>query len=116
MLDETWGVSRYAHTAGHASLGLAVVDVRTGEAPSPGRSLLRAVIVSLPLYVLPVGTIVGLMMLGDHPTMLALVVACGALILGFVGYMRLTPAGRGVHDVAARTVVVQVAPPQASEV
>ena len=43
VADETWRISRYGATAGHRRAGLVVVDVDTGEAPTPRESLVRAI-------------------------------------------------------------------------
>lgn len=107
VIDETWRISRRGRTSGHRELGLAVVDLRTGEAPSPGRSLVRAVLLSLPLYLLPVGAIASVRLMADHPMMLVVLIVCLALILGFLGSLRMG-LGRGLHDLAANTVVIEL--------
>ena len=66
VADETWRISRDGATAGHRRFGLAVVDRTTGEAPSPLASVTRAILVALPLYVLPTLCIVGFA-LGRRP-------------------------------------------------
>jgi uncharacterized RDD family membrane protein YckC len=105
VLDETWRVSRYGGTSGHIRHGLAVVDVATGEPPAPLNCLVRALLVSLPLYVLPLGIIVCAELRHDHPAMVAPMILFAAMILGFLLSLRLRP-GRGLHDLAAGTMVV----------
>jgi len=84
VVDETWRVARLASTAGHRQAGLVIRDVRTGEAPHPGRSLARAVVLAALLYIPPLWPL----------TTISLV-------------MILTSAtGRGLHDLAGRTIVV----------
>jgi len=105
VLDETWRLSRFGGTSGHLDAGLAVVDLDTGEAPEPLNCLVRAVLVSLPLYMLPAGVILCATLIGDHPLMLVPAIVCGALTMLFVLWPRYG-SGRGLHDLAAHTVVV----------
>lgn len=106
VLDETWRVSGHGGTGGHLRAGLAVVDVDTGEAPSPGRALVRASLIALPLYVLP-GTVLATLALADDDGAYLLVTAvAGVLLLGWLIWARAAPEGRSLHDLAAHTVVV----------
>ena len=84
VIDETWRIARLGATAGHRQAGLVVRDMRTGEAPSPGRSFARALVLGLLLYVPLLWPI----------TAISLIV------------MFLSDRGRGLHDLAGRTVVV----------
>ncbi len=85
VVDETWRIARFGATAGHRQAGLVVVDTRTGEPPSAGRSFVRALLVGLALYVPPLWP---LLTLPDVITMAA------------------NPHHRGLHDLIAGTVVV----------
>jgi uncharacterized RDD family membrane protein YckC len=83
IADETWRVARFGATAGHRRAGLAVVDIDTGEPPSPKRSFLRATVLGIMLY-----TVVLL-------PVLALWVRAGSF-------------NRGPHDLIGRTAVVAI--------
>ncbi len=109
VADETWRISRYGGTAGHRRYGLAVVDIRTGEPPGPGRSFLRAVLVALPLYVLPAAVLGCAGLAAERPLMLVPAAVAALLLVGWVLWTRSDRAGRSLHDLAAGTVVV--APP-----
>jgi len=106
IADETWRVSRYGGTAGHLGRGLAVVDVDSGEAPSPGRSMVRASLVACPLYVLPGAMLVTLTLSADDAAYLFVTAVTATLVLGWLIWARVSPEGRSLHDLAARTVVV----------
>ena len=111
VADEAWRISRTGATAGHRRFGLAVVDRTTGEAPSPLASVTRAILVALPLYVLPTLAIVGFARGRDH---IALVVMGGLatlLIVVALVVARCLP-GRSLHDLAAHTNVVVVSEPE----
>ncbi|MEJ7585771.1 MAG: RDD family protein [Acidimicrobiales bacterium] len=109
VADETWRVSRYGGTGGHRRAGLAVVDVDTGEAPAPGRSLARAVLVALPLYVLPGAVLATLSLSGDDGSYALVTVVLAVLLLVWLIWARSAREGRTLHDLVGRTVVV-VAP------
>lgn len=84
VVDETIRVARWGATAGHRQAGLVVRDLRTGEPPGAGRSFARALVLGLLLYVpllWPVTAVSVLVMMTSH-------------------------TGRGLHDVAGRTIVV----------
>jgi uncharacterized RDD family membrane protein YckC len=90
IADETWRVARFGATAGHRRAGLAVIDIDTGEPPSPKRSFLRATVLGLVLYtavLLPV---------------LAL-------------WVRIASFHRGPHDRIGRTAVVAISRRAAEE-
>jgi uncharacterized RDD family membrane protein YckC len=84
IVDETVTVHRRGTTPGHDLAGLAIVDRRTGAAPSAWRSFARALVLGLTLYV-PVLWL--------------------ALLCSMAG-MRFGQRGRGLHDLAGGTVVV----------
>ncbi|MCU1453729.1 MAG: hypothetical protein JWN46_1875, partial [Acidimicrobiales bacterium] len=84
VVDETWRISRFGATAGHRQAGLVVRSIRTGEPPTPGRSLVRALVLGLTLYV---------------PVLWPL------LAISLVR-MKSSGSGRALHDLAAGTVVV----------
>ncbi len=84
VIDETFRVARWGATAGHRQAGLVVRDLRTGEPPALGRSCARALVVGLLLYV-PV---------------LWPITAISVLV------MLTSDSGRGLHDLAGRTIVV----------
>lgn len=84
VVDETFRVARSGATAGHRQAGLVVRDLRTGEAPAIGRSFARACTLALLLYV-PV---------------LWPITAISVLV------MLISDNGRGLHDLAGRTIVV----------
>ena len=84
ITDETWRIARLGGTAGHRQAGLIVRDTRTGEAPSPSRSFARAFVLGLLLYV----------------PILWPITAISALV------MHASASGRGLHDLAGRTIVV----------
>ena len=111
VADETWRISRHGATAGHRRFGLAVVDRTTGEAPSPISSVTRAILVALPLYVLPTLCIVGLVVGSDHTWMLFVAGGSALLLVVWLVVLRFLP-GRSLHDLAAHTNVVVVAEPQ----
>lgn len=81
VADETWRIARRGATAGHRRHGLVVVDTQTGEPPTAGRALLRAVLLAVLLHLPP-------------------------LTLLLAVWVRLSSTGRGPHDLAARTVVL----------
>ena len=84
VLDETFRIARYGATAGHRQAGLVVRDTRTGEPPSLGRSFARALVLGLMLYVPLLWPITAISML----------------------VMQTSDRGRGLHDLAGRTIVV----------
>ncbi len=84
VVDETWRIARLGATAGHRQAGLVVRDTQTGEPPSPGRSFARALVLGLLLYVPPLWPITAISIL---------------VILT-------SDTGRGLHDLAGRTIVV----------
>jgi uncharacterized RDD family membrane protein YckC len=84
VIDETIRVHRSAATAGHRLAGLVVRDRQTGAAPSTGRSLARATVLGLTLYV---------------PVLWPLLTASMIMI-------RTNDGARSLHDLAGRTVVV----------
>ena len=84
IVDETLRIERTGRTAGHELAGLVVVDVRTGQRPGKGRSFARALILGLTSYVPVLWPVLGISMI----------------------MMRWTDLGRGLHDLAGRTVVV----------
>ena len=86
LIDETRRIARSGRTAGHRRAGLVVIDIVTGEPPGTGRSFVRALYLSLALYVPVVGWI--LLLLPDVITMVV------------------TEDHRALHDKLARTVVV----------
>ncbi len=81
IVDETWRLGRLGGTAGHRREGLAVVDEETGEAPDPPRAAARAVTLAIFSFFPP-------------------------LVPVLLLWMRMSPAGRGPHDLVAGTVVV----------
>jgi uncharacterized RDD family membrane protein YckC len=82
VVDETRAIARDGGTVGHRREGLAVLDESTGEAPTRGASLARAV--TLAVFWL-------------FPPLL--------FVLAF--WMQLSRSGRGPHDLVAGTVVVE---------
>jgi uncharacterized RDD family membrane protein YckC len=84
VVDESRRVHRNASTIGHRLGGLVIVDRRTGEAPSAGRSVVRAVVLGLTLYV-PI---------------------LWPLLFASLGMMAWSDTGRGLHDRFAGTIVV----------
>jgi len=84
IVDETWRIARLGATAGHRQAGLVVLDVRRGEPPATGRSFARAVVLGLLLYVPVLWPITAISLL----------------------VMLSSATGRGLHDLAGRTVVV----------
>lgn len=82
VVDETWRVAREAGTAGHHREGLVVVDRATGEAPSPRRSFVRAVVLTLCWLVPP-------------------------LLVLLLLWVSVSATGRGPHDRLAGTVVLE---------
>ena len=84
VADETLRIHRSGVTTGHGLAGLVVVDRRTGLPPSMGRSLVRAVVLGLTLYVPVLWPLLGL----------------SAML------MMWSETGRGLHDLAGGTVVV----------
>lgn len=84
IADETWRVARLGATAGHRQAGLVIRDMRTGEAPSPGRSFARALVLALLLYV---------------PVLWPITAISLIMIMASTN-------GRALHDVAGRTIVV----------
>lgn len=81
VADETWRVARDGGTAGHRRQGLAVVDEDTGEAPTAGRSLARAVVLAV-FWLFP------------------------PLVPVLVAWVQLSRTGQGPHDLVAGTLVV----------
>lgn len=81
VADETWRICRLGATTGHLRHGLRVVDEDTGEAPAPSRSLARAVTLAIFSFVPP-------------------------LLLVLLLWVRMSPAGRGPHDLVAGTLVI----------
>lgn len=84
VVDETRLVARTGATPGHALAGLVIRDRRRGGAPGIGRSLARATVLGLTLYVPPLWPLLGVSML----------------------MIRTGEQGRGLHDLAGGTVVV----------
>lgn len=84
VADETHRVARTGVTAGHRLAGLVIADTVTGAPPRTGRSFARALVLGLTLYVPPLWPL---------------------LIVSTI-MMRVGRAGRGLHDLAGRTVVV----------
>jgi uncharacterized RDD family membrane protein YckC len=111
VADEAWRISRAGATGGHRRFGLAVVDRTTGEAPSPLQSTTRAILVALPLYVLPTTIIVAFARADDHVALLVLGALAGVLEVVWILTLRFM-AGRSLHDLAAHTTVVAVAEPE----
>lgn len=89
VIDETTQVTRRGGSRAHRRAGLAVLDTATGQPPSAGRALVRALVLSPLLYVPPLQLLLGL-------------------------WVYASPRWRGPHDLAARTVVVAVAEPDPS--
>jgi len=88
-----------------------VVDRRTGEAPGPMQAVTRAILVSLPLYVLPTLTIAAFAGANHNPVLIGLGSLAGLLVCTWLLVARFVP-GRSFHDFAARTMVVVVAEPE----
>ena len=84
VVDETRRVHRLGATAGHQMAGLVIRSTRTGGPPSTGRSLARAVVLGLTLYV---------------PLLWPVLAASMAMV-------RWGSSGRALHDLAGGTVVV----------
>lgn len=84
VVDETRTIAREGATPGHHLAALVVRDRDTGAPPSTGRSLARAIVLALTLYVPPLWP----------------------LLLVSVLRMRYSPTGAALHDLAGRTVVV----------
>ena len=84
VVDETLLVARTGLTPGHQMAGLVIRDRRTGGTPGTGRSLARAIVLGLTLYVPPLWPLLGI----------------SALLV------RTTERGRSLHDLAGGTVVV----------
>lgn len=84
VVDETRRVARTGATAGHRLAGLIIVDHRSARAPTTGRSLLRAVVLGLSLYVPVLWPVLAVTLL----------------------MMRYGSSGRGLHDLAGGTSVV----------
>lgn len=84
VIDETVRVSRRGSTPGHARAGLVIRSRRTGQPPGLWRSLARAAVLGLTLYV---------------PLLWPLLWISMAMI-------RWGDSGRGLHDFAGGTVVV----------
>ena len=84
VIDESRRVHRRAATVGHGLGGLVVLDRRTGEPPGAWRSVVRATVLGLTLYV---------------PLL-------WPLLFVSLGMMAWSNTGRGLHDVAARSIVV----------
>ncbi|MBX3286423.1 MAG: RDD family protein [Acidimicrobiales bacterium] len=84
VADETIRIHRSGTTAGHQMAGLVVRSRRTGGPPSVGRSLARAVVLALTLYV---------------PLLWPVLAASMAMV-------RWGDSARSLHDLAGGTVVV----------
>lgn len=84
IADETLRIHRHGATIGHHLAGLVVVDRRTGQAPSTGRSLARATTIALLIYV---------------PVLWPLLIV--SLLM-----MRWSDVGQGLPDLAGKTIVV----------
>lgn len=84
VVDETRRIHRLGATAGHQMAGLVVRSRRTGGPPSTGRSLARAVVLALTLYV---------------PVLWPVLAASMAMV-------RWSASARSLHDLAGDTVVV----------
>lgn len=84
VADETLRLHRESTTIGHHRAGLIVVDRYTGQPPTTGRSLARALVLGLMVYVPPLWPLLVVSLL----------------------MMRWSDTGRGLHDVAGRTIVV----------
>lgn len=84
VVDETRRVHRLGATAGHQMAGLVVRSRRTGGPPPAGRSLARAVVLALTLYV---------------PIFWPVLIASMAMV-------RWGADARSLHDLAGDTVVV----------
>lgn len=84
VTDETIRVHRKGATAGHRSAGLVIRSRRTGRPPSTARSVARALVLGLTMYV---------------PVLWPLLVISLLMI-------RFNDHGRGLHDLAGGTVVV----------
>ena len=84
VIDETRRIGRTARTAGHELAGLVVVDARTGQRPGSGRAFARALVLGLTTYIPVLWPVLAVSMI----------------------MMRWTDLGRGLHDLAGRTVVV----------
>jgi len=82
VIDETRAIARDGSTVGHRREGLAVVDESTGEAPSRGAALARAVTLAV-FWLFP------------------------PLLVVLALWMQLAPSGRAPHDLVAGTVVVE---------
>lgn len=84
VADETLALHRNGTTAGHHLAGLVVVDRRTGQAPTTGRSLGRATALGLMVHV---------------------PLAWPLLIVSLL-MTRWSGTGRGLHDLVGGTIVV----------
>ena len=81
VIDETWRISRDGATAGHRRAGLVVVNVDTGEPPTPRQALARAVVLAPLLYLPPLQAVLAL-------------------------WVKASSDHRGPHDRAGHTVVI----------
>ncbi len=84
VIDETVRVTRRGSTPGHAMAGLVIRSLPTGRPPGTGRSLARATVLGLTLYVPVLWPLLGVSM----------------------AMIRWGKSGRGLHDYAGGTVVV----------
>lgn len=81
VVDETWRISRHGATAGHRKAGLIVVNVDTGEPPTPRQALARAIVLAPLLYLPPLQAVLAL-------------------------WVKASSDHRGPHDRAGHTVVI----------
>jgi uncharacterized RDD family membrane protein YckC len=111
VADEAWRISRSGATGGHRRFGLAVVDRTTGEAPGPMQAVTRAILVALPLYVLPTLAIAAFAGAENHPILAGLGAVAAIVVFAWLVVARFVP-GRSFHDFAAHTMVVVVSEPE----
>lgn len=84
VIDEAVKVARDGGTGGHRAEGLVVLDEATGEPPALGASLARSAVLAVFWLFPPLLPVLAL-------------------------WMRLSPSGRGPHDLVSGTVVVDTA-------
>lgn len=84
VIHETWLVAKVGATPGHTMAGLIIIDRKTGRPPRRFRSLLRAIVLGLTVYVPLLWPVLFVSML----------------------LMRHNDTGRGLHDLAGGTMVV----------
>ncbi|MFN8017840.1 MAG: RDD family protein [Acidimicrobiales bacterium] len=84
VIHETRLVSSTGVTPGHTLAGLVILDRATGRPPTTGRSFVRALVLGLTMYVPLLWPLLGISL----------------ITMAFGSY------ARGLHDYAARTVVV----------